>query len=298
MTPSSQARRMSAVRTASPALHWSPHFELAVRASSFHGTEEGCSTMSLPKVDKIWMDGELVDWDKAQVHVLTHALHYGSGVFEGIRCYETADGPAVFRLSEHMERFERSAKMLYMDLGYSVDEMVDAVKETIRANGLEELLHPPDRVSRLRRHGTRSDPRARQRRPSLSGRGTRTSAKTASPRASRSASRAGVSAASTRRLRRSRRPVSTSTARSLASRRTVTATPRRSCSTKRARSARAPARTSSWCATASSRRRRSPTASSRASRATRSWSSPTTWATRSSRSRSSAPTSTPATSSS
>ena len=90
----------------------------------------------LPKVDKIWMDGELVDWDKAQVHVLTHALHYGSGVFEGIRCYETADGPAVFRLREHMERFERSAKMLFMDLGYTVDEMVEAVKETIRVNKL------------------------------------------------------------------------------------------------------------------------------------------------------------------
>jgi len=92
--------------------------------------------MSLPTTDKIWMDGELVDWDKAQVHVLTHALHYGSGVFEGIRCYETADGPAVFRLTEHMERFERSAKMLFMDLGYSVEEMVEAVKETIRVNKL------------------------------------------------------------------------------------------------------------------------------------------------------------------
>ncbi len=92
--------------------------------------------MALPTVDFIWMDGKLVEWDKAQVHVLTHALHYGSGVFEGIRCYETADGPAVFRLTEHMQRFERSAKMLFMDLGYSVDEMVEAVKETIRANKL------------------------------------------------------------------------------------------------------------------------------------------------------------------
>jgi len=91
---------------------------------------------TLPTVDKIWMDGELVDWDKAQVHVLTHALHYGSGVFEGIRCYETADGPAVFRLTEHMERFERSAKMLFMDMGYSVEEMVEAVKLTIRENKL------------------------------------------------------------------------------------------------------------------------------------------------------------------
>ena len=92
--------------------------------------------MSLPTVDKIWMDGELVDWDKAQVHVLTHALHYGSGVFEGIRCYSTEDGPAVFRLTEHMERFERSAKMLFMDLGYTVEQMVEAVKETIRVNNL------------------------------------------------------------------------------------------------------------------------------------------------------------------
>ena len=90
----------------------------------------------LPKVDKIWMDGELVDWDKAQVHVLSHALHYGSGVFEGIRCYETSDGSAVFRLTDHMERFERSAKMLFMDLGYSVEEMAEAVKGTIRANKL------------------------------------------------------------------------------------------------------------------------------------------------------------------
>ncbi|MDR3687246.1 MAG: branched-chain amino acid transaminase [Coriobacteriia bacterium] len=90
----------------------------------------------LPKVDKIWMDGELVDWDKAQVHVLTHALHYGSGVFEGIRAYTTADGAAVFRLTDHMKRFERSAKMLFMDLGYTVEEMVEAVKETIRVNKL------------------------------------------------------------------------------------------------------------------------------------------------------------------
>ena len=92
--------------------------------------------MSLPKVDCIWMDGELVEWDKAQVHVLTHALHYGSGVVEGIRCYETVDGPAVFRLTDHMKRFERSAKMLFMDLGRSVEEMGEAVKETIRANSL------------------------------------------------------------------------------------------------------------------------------------------------------------------
>lgn len=99
--------------------------------------------MSLPKVDKIWMDGTLVDWDAAQVHVLTHALHYGSGVFEGIRCYESADGPVVFRLRDHMERFERSARMLLMDLGYSVDETVEAVLATIRVNRLSSCYIRP-----------------------------------------------------------------------------------------------------------------------------------------------------------
>jgi len=99
--------------------------------------------MSLPKVDKIWMDGTLVDWDAAQVHVLTHALHYGSGVFEGIRCYETPDGPAIFRLREHMQRLERSAKMLLMDIGMSVDETCEAVRETIRANNLKSCYIRP-----------------------------------------------------------------------------------------------------------------------------------------------------------
>jgi branched-chain amino acid aminotransferase len=90
----------------------------------------------LPKVDKIWMDGALVDWDAAQVHVLTHALHYGSGVFEGIRCYETPEGPAVFRLTEHMERLARSARMMRMELPYTVEELVDATLGLIKANGL------------------------------------------------------------------------------------------------------------------------------------------------------------------
>jgi branched-chain amino acid aminotransferase len=90
----------------------------------------------LPRVDTIWMDGEQVDWDAAHVHVLTHALHYGSGVFEGIRCYETPDGPAVFRLTDHMERLERSAKMMRMKMPYVVDEMVEATLALIKANGL------------------------------------------------------------------------------------------------------------------------------------------------------------------
>ena len=67
--------------------------------------------MPITPTDKIWMNGDLVDWDKAQVHVLTHGLHYGSGVFEGIRAYETVDGPAIFRLTEHIERLFNSAKI-------------------------------------------------------------------------------------------------------------------------------------------------------------------------------------------
>ncbi|HEY5506096.1 MAG TPA: branched-chain amino acid transaminase [Coriobacteriia bacterium] len=98
---------------------------------------------ALPKVDKIWMNGELVDWDSAQVHVLTHALHYGSGVFEGIRCYETPTGPAVFRLTEHMERLARSAKMMRMELPYSVEQLVDATLALIAANGLKSCYIRP-----------------------------------------------------------------------------------------------------------------------------------------------------------
>ena len=85
---------------------------------------------------KIWMNGTLVDWDKAQVHVLTHTLHYGTGVFEGIRAYETADGPAVFRLTEHIERLFRSAKILGMEIPYTVDEIIQATKDTVRSTGL------------------------------------------------------------------------------------------------------------------------------------------------------------------
>ncbi len=92
--------------------------------------------MPITPTEKIWMNGELVDWDAAQIHVLTHTLHYGMGVFEGIRAYETDRGPAVFRLTEHMERMERSAAILMMELPYTVDELVTAVKDTVRATGL------------------------------------------------------------------------------------------------------------------------------------------------------------------
>ena len=99
--------------------------------------------MPITPTDKIWMNGELVDWDKAQVHVLTHGLHYGSGVFEGIRAYETADGPAVFRLTEHIERLFNSAKILGMEIPYTVDELITATKQTVAATGLSSCYIRP-----------------------------------------------------------------------------------------------------------------------------------------------------------
>jgi branched-chain amino acid aminotransferase len=87
-------------------------------------------------VSKIWMDGELVDWDDAQIHVLTHALHYGTGVFEGIRAYSTARGPAVFRLPDHVRRLFRSAHLYQMEIPYSPEAMTEAILETVGENGL------------------------------------------------------------------------------------------------------------------------------------------------------------------
>jgi branched-chain amino acid aminotransferase len=89
------------------------------------------------------MNGELVDWADATVHVGTHGLHYGSGVFEGIRCYETERGPAVFRLKEHMERLRDSAKLLYLELPFSADELGAACQELVGVNGLPECYLRP-----------------------------------------------------------------------------------------------------------------------------------------------------------
>ena len=84
----------------------------------------------------IWVNGELVEFEKATVHVLSHGLHYGSGAFEGIRCYDTPEGPAVFRLREHIRRLEKTCKIYRMPLRFSGEELADAVLETIRANDL------------------------------------------------------------------------------------------------------------------------------------------------------------------
>lgn len=99
--------------------------------------------MPITPTEKIWMNGELVDWNDAKIHVLTHTLHYGMGVFEGVRAYETDDGPGVFRLTDHMVRLHNSAKVMMMDLPYSVDELVDAVKLTVRSTGLPSCYIRP-----------------------------------------------------------------------------------------------------------------------------------------------------------
>ncbi len=92
----------------------------------------------MKEADRIWMNGELVDWADAQVHVLSHGLHYGSSVFEGIRAYRTDEGPAVFRLEDHLARLERSAAIYQMPLPYGRAELRDAVHEVIAANGLSD----------------------------------------------------------------------------------------------------------------------------------------------------------------
>ncbi len=89
----------------------------------------------MEKADKIWMNGKLIPWDEAKVHVLTHALHYGTGVFEGIKCYDTVKGPAIFRLKEHIQRLFNSAKLYSMPMPYPFDELYAAVKNTVKANG-------------------------------------------------------------------------------------------------------------------------------------------------------------------
>jgi branched-chain amino acid aminotransferase len=114
--------------------------------------------------EKIWLDGELVDWDRAQVHVLTHTLHYGLGVFEGIRSYRTADGrSAVFRLEEHVRRLFESAHINMMEIPFGQEEVCAAILECLRANALDEGyirplafigdgamgLHPGDNAIRL-----------------------------------------------------------------------------------------------------------------------------------------------------
>jgi branched-chain amino acid aminotransferase len=99
--------------------------------------------MPIQPTESIWKNGELIPWKDATVHVLTHGLHYGTGAFEGIRCYETAKGPAVFRLKDHMIRLHTSAKAIQMRIPYSVEELCAATKQTISANNLSSCYVRP-----------------------------------------------------------------------------------------------------------------------------------------------------------
>ena len=94
-------------------------------------------------VSTIWMDGEFVDWDDAQIHVLSHGLHYGTGIFEGVRCYDTVDGPAIFRWDEHLQRLYDSAKPYEMEIGYTPEELTDATLELLRREGLSSCYIRP-----------------------------------------------------------------------------------------------------------------------------------------------------------
>lgn len=99
--------------------------------------------MALEKVDKIWMNGDFVDWDDARIHILSHVVHYGSSVFEGLRCYKNARGSAIFRLQDHTKRLFNSAKIYRMEVPYTPDEINAATIELISLNNLEECYIRP-----------------------------------------------------------------------------------------------------------------------------------------------------------
>lgn len=99
--------------------------------------------MPVKKVEKIWMNGKLINWDEAKVHILSHVIHYGSSFFEGIRCYKTPQGPAVFRLSDHVKRLIFSAKVFRAEIPFSHDEIFDAILATIKTNELENCYIRP-----------------------------------------------------------------------------------------------------------------------------------------------------------
>ena len=97
----------------------------------------------ITKTEKIWMDGKFVDWDEANIHVMTHTLHYGLGVFEGIRCYSTPQGPAIFKLDEHVKRLFQSARIFLIDIPFSQDEIKRAIVDTVKKNKLKECYIRP-----------------------------------------------------------------------------------------------------------------------------------------------------------
>ncbi len=100
--------------------------------------------VATPRIcDVVWHDGEFIAWNDARVHVMSHVLHYGSSIFEGIRCYATKQGPAIFRLKEHMQRFLNSAKIYRMDHGWTLDQLFEASVELVERSGLEQCYIRP-----------------------------------------------------------------------------------------------------------------------------------------------------------
>ena len=97
----------------------------------------------MEKAEYIWQSGKFVPWDEAQVHVLSHGLHYGTGVFEGVRCYDGEQGPAIFRHKDHLKRLDESAKLYYLDLPYTQEEIGEATRELVRKNGLRDCYIRP-----------------------------------------------------------------------------------------------------------------------------------------------------------
>jgi branched-chain amino acid aminotransferase len=114
-----------------------------LRASGILSAPDPDPEEEVEKAELIWLNGEFVPWDEAKVHVLSHGLHYGSGVFEGIRCYETERGPAIFRHRDHLDRFAKSAEMYYLELPNSIDEVRAATHELIGRNGLRSCYIRP-----------------------------------------------------------------------------------------------------------------------------------------------------------
>src|SRR3954470_4105493 len=102
------------------------------------------ANVSTPRIcDLVWHNGKFVKWDQARVHVMSHVLHYGSSVFEGIRCYATQRGPAIFRLKEHMQRLLNSAKIYRMDHQWQLDQLMEAAIELVSRGGLEQCYLRP-----------------------------------------------------------------------------------------------------------------------------------------------------------
>ena len=152
----------------------------------------------MEQADLIWMNGEFVAWEDAKVHVLTHGLHYGTGVFEGIRCYDTEIGPAVFRHADHLDRLFKSAELYYMPIPFEREAAAPGDARADRPQRPALLLHPPARLPRLRHDGPVPARRAGRRQRSPPGSGAPTSARRASATASAPRSPPGGASAPTR----------------------------------------------------------------------------------------------------